>query len=368
MNNESQVVFNSKTEKIIQTFGNDLTNYFNMTNARALLEIESYKLIEISLANTVSNILEKKINQDFYTNLSQLEKQGIISYKKIEEHEARIKKAKYYSATGTILLFETAPYVIDFCRNISSKNNIIEFLIGWSAYINKKDDVYSRNQITKLLNSCGIKINSEQYTKYFNKYINCEQSQISSLCLSRNSRNLILGASADNLEAIAKKFVSFYNLQDSSNIGIYERATDFVCSCMGINQNEAEKIIAQCDASEKCVSAIMDFSGLGYVSYYENVITSKTLGSQFAYCNANNNPYGNPILEKKQKIDSAVKTGKSVIKTLFNEITQNIPVITSALFDSSASQVMMTTNGNADINRSIDIFESKIEMKEDLNG
>lgn len=349
---ENAIVLNESSKEIIRKYNSDITDVIGMTNASQILELQGYHEIQNAFANFLSSAIENKLNEKFHSSLSTLEKNGLVSSEKIFEHEKNVKRAKAIAGGVTTFAFEAAPLIVDYFSNHFSKENIKEFVIGWTAYINGKFDKETSALVKGFIEDIGIKIKENEYETIFNKYVNASQLHMSSLTLSKTSQRNLSGY---NLSIIVKKLISLCDLSDEN---IKQRAMEFIVECMRVRMSQAEILLNDSESEQIMNSDFIGFSALGYVSFFKPLINSIDTAKKFAYYDAECDRYSKLRETRKAAIDEAVNL--DVV-----DVMKNIHPTLAKIYV-SVGLAKKSLNPNNDTKRIFDIQKIKKAMLAEL--
>lgn len=339
----------SDSSQIITEFADGALNKYNSFSNLSYIS-DNLQLVD-AVASFLTTSVEKNLNRKFHKKLSILEQNGLITQEKFEKHKSSVIMAKQLTSIGVYASFSLAPIVMATIDNYLNKNEIIDFVVGIYAYINRKMTPIIRYDISKLLLQMNIIIGSEKIDSVFKKY--CRNDGMLHIpCFSKRNRSIF---GDDGMDILAKEVISRCDLHE---VDIYNRAMEFVEDFLNIDVLSAQNLVKDSICSQESLSDITWFSAVNYKYIFVDFIKDIANAQQFAYFDIDNDPYGRLREDRRQKMELIVNE-ISARKGLFLTAGKRKDII-----DASAKMIQYSLNPDYDISMDIKMIKRQKKVLE----
>lgn len=343
---EGQAVVTDSSSQMMTGYVNGTLNKYNTLSNLSALSVD-FQLVD-AVAGFLTTAVEKDMNRRFHNNLSLLEQNGLMLPEKFERHKRSVVAAKQLTGLGVYAAFSLAPIIGATISNYLNKNEIVEFVVGTYAYINREFTSLISYEISCLLLQMNIQISESKIKSIFEKYKhNGGMSHIP--VFSKRNMSIFKDEGKDTL---AKEIVSRCDLHNKE---VHDRALEFIEDFLGIGIGSAQKLVDDSICAQNSLSDITWFSAINYRYVFLDFIQNVTNAQQFAFYDLNNDPYGKMREDRKEKMESVI-SDVSTKKGLFLTTGRRKDII-----DASAKMIQYSLNPNYDI--SLDIKMIKREKK-----
>jgi len=333
----SAVVTENATQMMTGYINGTLNKYNSFSNLSALS-------VDFQLADAMASFLtaavEKDMNKKFHNNLSLLEQNGLISAEKFEQHKRSVVAAKQLTGLGVYAAFSLTPIIGTIINNYINKNEIIDFVVGTYAYINREYTPLINYEIASLLLQMDIQISDSKIKSVFEKYK--VSSGLSHIPIF-SKRNMSIFGNVGK-DVLAKEIVSRCDLHNSS---VNDRALEFIEDFLRMDSESAKELVEDSICAQDSLSDITWFSAINYRYVFLDFIQDVANAQQFAFYDLNNDPYGGIRENRKEKMASIV-SDVSAKKGLFLTTGKRKDII-----DASAKMIQYSLNPNYDISTDI---------------
>lgn len=341
----SAVVMENTTQMMTGYMNGTLNKYNSFSNLSALS-------VDLQLADAIASFLtvavEKDMNKKFHNNLTLLEQNGLISAEKFEQHKSSVVAAKQLTGLGVYAAFSLAPIIGATINNYLNKNEIIDFVVGTYAYINREYTSLISYEIASLLLQMDIQVSENKIKTVFEKYK--ASSGLSHIPIFSKRNMSIFGNTGKDV--LAKEIVSRCDLHNDE---VNDRALEFIEDFLRIDMTTAKNLVEDSVCAQDSLSDITWFSAINYRYVFLDFIQDVENAQQFAFYDLNNDPYCLMRENRKEKMESVVRD-VSAKKGLFLTTGKRKDII-----DASAKMIQYSLNPNYDI--SMDIKMIKREKK-----
>lgn len=333
----SAVVTENATQMMTGYINGTLNKYNSFSNLSALS-------VDFQLADAMASFLtaavEKDMNKKFHNNLSLLEQNGLISAEKFEQHKRSVVAAKQLTGLGVYAAFSLTPIIGTIINNYINKNEIIDFVVGTYAYINREYTPLINYEIASLLLQMDIQVSDSKIKSVFEKYK--VSSGLSHIPIF-SKRNMSIFGNVGK-DVLAKEIVSRCDLHNSS---VNDRALEFIEDFLRMDSESAKELVEDSICAQDSLSDITWFSAINYRYVFLDFIQDVANAQQFAFYDLNNDPYGGIRENRKEKMASIV-SDVSAKKGLFLTTGKRKDII-----DASAKMIQYSLNPNYDISTDI---------------
>lgn len=325
-----------------------LNKYNSLAN---IDEIRFDTQITDAIASFLTIAVERDMNKKFHQKLSILEKNGIISEEKFELHKSNVIKAKQLTGLGVYTTFSLAPIVCASISNYLQKSQMVDFVVGVYAYINRDLSSLVKYNITNLLYEMDIRIDEEKLQRTFDKY--CNSTGLSNLPVFSRRNRTIFGR--DGMDILVKDIISRCDLHE---VEVKNRALEFVEDFLNIDNLHAEKMLSEAKCSQIAISDITWFSAINYRYVFLDFIKDVANAQQFAFYDISNDPYKRIREERRQQMETIIQSVASK-KDLFLSDGKRKDII-----EASAKMLQYSLNPNYDIAMDIKMIKREKEILE----
>lgn len=347
--NMGNAVATQNSSQIITDFTNGTLNKYNTFSN--LSDIQFDEQIVDAIAGILTTAVEKDMNRKFHEKLTILEQNGLITEEKFERHKNSVIMAKQLTGIGVYAAFSLAPIIDATIQNYLNKNEIIDFIVGIYAYINRELTPLIVYDISSLLMQMNISVSDNKIKSIFEKY--CRNDGISYIPIFSKRNRKIFGNTG--MDVLAKEIVSRCDLHE---IDINNRAMEFVEDFLHIDNLTAQNLVADSKCSQEALSDITWFSAINYRYVFLDFIQDIANAQQFAFYDINNDPYCYIREERKQKMQSTVEE-VAAQKGLFLTMGRRKDII-----NASAKVIQYSLNPTYDIGMDIKMLKREKKVLE----
>lgn len=347
--NTGSAIATQKSSQIITDFTNGTLNKYNAFSNLSDIQLDT-KLAD-AIAGFLTVAVEKDMNRKFHENLTILEQNGLISQEKFERHKSSVVAAKQLTSIGVYAAFSLAPIIGATIENYLNKNEIIDFIVGIYAYINRELTPLIIYDISNLLIEMNISVSEKKIQDVFEKY--CKNNGISQIPVFSKRNRSIFGNSG--MDTLAKEVVSRCDLNE---VEIFNRAMEFIEDFLHIDSFSAQKIVADSQCSQNALSDITWFSAINYRYVFLDFIKDVENAQQFAFYDINNDPYARIREDRRQVMQSVVDDVVSK-KGLFLSDGKRRDII-----DASAKMIQYSLNPSYNIGMDIQMIKREKRILE----
>lgn len=335
---EGSVVVTENAKQMMTGYMNGTLNKYNSFSNLSALSVD-FRLAD-AMASFLTTAVEKDMNKKFHNNLSLLEQNGLISDEKFEQHKSSVVAAKQLTGLGVYAAFSLAPIIEETINNYLNKNEIIDFVVGTYAYINREYTPLINHEIASLLLQMDIQVGASKIKSVFEKYK--VSSGLSHIPIFSKRNMSIFGNSGKDV--LAKEIVSRCDLHNSA---VNDRALEFIEDFLRMDPESAKGLVEDSICAQDSLSDITWFSAVDYRYVFLDFIQDVANAQQFAIYDLNNDPYGAMRENRKEKMASIV-SDVSAKKGLFLTSGKRKDII-----DASAKMMQYSLNPNYDISTDI---------------
>ena len=340
-------VVTENTSRIMTGYINGTLNKYNTFSNLSALSVD-FQLVD-AVASFLTVAVEKDMNRKFHNKLTVLEQNGLLSEEKFEMHKQSVVAAKQLTGLGVYATFSLAPIIDATINNYLNKNEIVDFVVGSYAYINRAFTPLISYEIICLLQEMDIQLSEAKIQNLFNKYMN--DSGLSHIPVFSKRNRSILGDEGKDI--LAKEIVSRCDLHDEL---IYSRAMEFVEEFLRMDITSAKNLVEDSLCAQDSLSDITWFSAINYRYVFLDFIKNAINAQQFAFYDLENDPYGRMREDRKEKMESVVREVSSK-KGLFLTSGKRKDII-----DASAKMIQYSLNPNYDISLDIKMIKREKEV------
>lgn len=342
-------VATQQSSQIITGFTNGALNKYNSFSNLSSMRFDS-ELVD-AVASFLTIAVEKDMNRRFHKKLTILEQNGLISPEKFEEHKRSVINAKQLTGIGVYAAFSLAPIIASTINNYLNKNEIVDFVIGIYAYINRELTPLIVYDISNLLLQMNISVNENKIRSTFGKY--CQNGAISRIpVFSRRNRSIF---DKNGMEILAKEIVSRCDLHI---IDVNNRAMEFIEDFLRIDDQSAQRLIEDSSYAQDSLSDITWFSAISFRYVFTDFIKDISNANQFAFYDIDNDPYARLREDRRQAMQNIVDEVSSKGGLfLTNERRKDI-------IDTSAKMLQYSLNPSYDVGLDIKMIEREKEILE----
>lgn len=234
-------------------------------------------------------------------------------------------------------------------NNYLKKSNMVDFVIGAYAYINRELSPLIKCEIQHVLAQLGITVSEDKVEYVYGKY--CTDSGISRLPVFSKRNAAVFGG--DGMETLAKEIVSRCDLHDEKT---GKRAMGFVKDFLGIRK--AEQLLEDAQYSQDSLSDITWLSAINYRYNFTDFIKDVSNAQKFAFYDMSNDPYCKIREERRQQMETVVND-VSALKGLFLTKGKRKDII-----ETSAKLMQYSLNPRYDIAMDIKMLKREKEVLE----
>lgn len=343
---EGQAIITESASQIMTGYVNGTLNKYNTFSNLSELSVD-FQLAD-AVANFLTVAVEKDMNKKFHNNLSLLEQNGLISEEKFEKHKSSVTAAKQLTSLGVYAAFSLAPIIGATINNYLNKNEIVDFIVGTYAYINREYTPLISYEVSCLLLQMNIQVKEDKIKNIFEKYKS--SSGLSHIPIFSKRNMSIFGNSGKDL--LAKEIISRCDLHNKE---VNNRALEFIEDFLRMDIDSAKRLVEDSVFAQDSLSDITWFSSINFRYVFLDFIKDVANAQQFAFYDLNNDPYARMREGRKEKMESVVRE-VSARKGLFLTTGKRKDII-----DASAKMIQYSLNPNYDI--SMDIKMLKREKK-----
>ena len=343
---EGSAVVTESTTQMMTGYANGTLNKYNSLSNLSALSVD-FQLAD-AMASFLTVAVEKDMNRKFHNKLSLLEQNGLISAEKFEQHKSSVVAAKQLTGLGVYAAFSLAPIIGATINNYLNKNEIIDFVVGTYAYINREYTPLISYEIASLLLQMDIQVSESKIKTVFEKYK--ASSGLSHIPIFSKRNMSIFGNSGKDV--LAKEIVSRCDLHNSE---VNDRALEFIEDFLRMDRTTAKSLVEDSVCAQDSLSDITWFSAINYRYVFLDFIHDVANAQQFAFYDLDNDPYGLMRENRKEKMESVVRD-VAAKKGLFLTTGKRKDII-----DASAKMIQYSLNPNYDI--AMDIKMIKREKK-----
>lgn len=344
-----QAVVSGKTKQFMTGYMNGTLNKYNSLSNLSQLSID-FELVD-AIASFLTATVEKDMNRRFHNNLSVLEQNGLLSKEKFEKHKRSVETAKQLTSLGAYVAFSLAPIIGATINKYLNKNEIVDFIVGVYAYINRDYTPLIEYEIMCLFQQMDIRVSKEKIKGVFEQY----KTESGLLHIPNFSKRNMTIFGDEGKDTLAKEIVSRCDL---SNEVVNNRAMEFVEDFLRISNTSAEKLVEDSICSQNALSDITWFSAINYRYVFLDFIQDIRNAQQFAFYDLENDPYARIRENRREKMESMVRDIASK-KSLFLTKGRRKDII-----DASAKMIQYSLNPNYDINMDIKMIKREKEVLE----
>lgn len=331
-----------------------MTGYINGTlNKYNTFSNLSVLSVDFELADAVANFLtiavERDMNRKFHNKLSILEQNGLVSAEKFEMHKSSVATAKQLTGLGVYAAFSLAPIIVETINNYLNKNEVMDFVVGTYAYINREYTSLIGYEISCLLMQMNIEIRESKIKDIFEKYKS--DSGLSHIPFFSKRNMSIFGN--EGKETLAKEIVSRCDLHDND---VNNRALEFIEDFLRMNADTAKGLVEDSIYSQDSLSDITWFSAINYRYVFLDFIKDIENAQKFAFYDIQNDPYYTIREERKEKMEALVSDMSSK-KGLFLSNGKRKDII-----DAGGKMIQYSLNPNYDVSMDIKMIKREKEV------
>jgi hypothetical protein len=242
---------------------------------------------------------------------------------------------------------DLSPLIIDYFYKKNRVNNIKEFVIGWLAYINKKNSIKLQCRVQELYSKLGEKFNLEEYTKIFNKYSNSSISVFPYL--------------KDNNMGEKYKLSNFIlGVTDMSNDDVVERAKEFSNDYLKLAFVDTEQQIKFISDNQEYISDVANFTAFSIMDIFKDIPDNIETAKEASLYSLENDPFEKQRNSRKNKIIESVNIGTPIV---LGALTFYTGPLGDALLTASAPAISKLINPQIDVNKTIEIQQKIKQLK-----
>lgn len=341
-----EAVVTPNSSQIITGFTNGILNKYNTFSN--LSEVQFDTQLADAVAGFLTFAIEKDMNRKFHEKLTTLEQNGLITQEKFERHKGSVIRAKQLTGIGVYAAFSLAPIIMESINNYLNQKDIIDFIVGVYAYINRELTPLIMGNISEMFVQNKISVSDEKIKSIFEKY--CKSNGISQIpTLSIRNRGSI------NMDTVAKSIISRCDLHE---VGIRDRAMEFLEDFLHIDVIQSQKLIADSISSQDAISDMTWFSAINYRYVFLDFIKDISNAQKFAFYDINNDPYARIREDRRQQMQNIVEE-VSLKKGLFLTKGKRKDII-----DTSAKMIQYSLNPSYDIGLDIKMIKRQKKVLE----
>ena len=341
-----EAVVTPNSSQIITGFTNGILNKYNTFSN--LSEVQFDTRLADAVAGFLTFAIEKDMNRKFHEKLTTLEQNGLITQEKFERHKGSVIRAKQLTGIGVYAAFSLAPIIMESINNYLNQKDIIDFIVGVYAYINRELTPLIMGNISEMFVQNKISVSDEKIKSIFEKY--CKSNGISQIpTLSIRNRGSI------NMDTVAKSIISRCDLHE---VGIRDRAMEFLEDFLHIDVIQSQKLIADSISSQDAISDMTWFSAINYRYVFLDFIKDISNAQKFAFYDISNDPYARIREDRRQQMQNIVEE-VSLKKGLFLTKGKRKDII-----DTSAKMIQYSLNPSYDIGLDIKMIKRQKKVLE----
>lgn len=344
---EGDAVFTENSSQMMTGYINGTLNKYNTCSNLFALSTD-FQLAD-AVADFLTVTVERDMNRKFHKSLSILEQNGLLSQEKFEEHKHSVVVAKQMTGLGVYTTFSLAPMIAVTIKNYLNKNDIIDFVIGSYAYINKEYNILIGQEIFNVLREMDIQVSEDKIKSTFDKYKG--ENGLSRIPIFSKRNMAIFGENGK--DDLAKEIVSRCNLHDSD---VNNRALEFIEDFLRVDINSAKEIVENSICAQNSLSDITWLSALNYKYIFSDFIKNAANVRQFAFYDLDNDPYCRIREDRQQRMENIVRD-VSARKGLFLTTGKRKDII-----DASAKMIQYSLNPEYDIETDIKMIRREKEV------
>lgn len=337
------------SSQIITTYTNGMLNKYNSFSNLEALAFDTQ--IVDAIADFLAVAVEKDLNKRFHQSLTVLEQNGLITQEKFEQHKRSVIAAKQLTGLGVYAAFSLAPIVCTSINNYLNKSEVIDFVVGVYAYINRELSPLVKYDISHLLSQMDINVSEKKIQSIFEKY--STNSGMSHLPVFTKRNRSIFGN--DGMDVLAKEILSRCDLH---NPDTKNRAMEFLEDFLRIDRKSAENVLSDAGYAQDALSDITWFSAINYRYVFLDFIKDINNARQFAFYDINNDPYSRIREDRRQQME-AIVNDVSAKKSLFLTTGKRKDII-----DASAKMIQYSLNPSYDISTDIKMIKREKRVLE----
>lgn len=335
---EGKAVVTENATQMMTGYMNGTLNKYNTFSNLSALSVD-FQLAD-AIASFLTTAVEKDMNRRFHNNLSILEQNGLITAEKFEQHKHSVATAKQLAGLGVYAAFSLAPIIGATINNYINKNEIIDFVVGAYAYINREYTPLISYEIASLLLQMDIQASDNKIKSVFEKYK--VSSGLSHIPVFSKRNTSIFGNTGK--DTLAKEIISRCDLHNSS---VNDRALEFVEDFLRMDLESAKRLVEDSVCAQDSLSDITWFSAINYRYVFLDFIQDIANAQQFAFYDLSNDPCGAMRENRREKMASVVND-VSAKKGLFLTTGKRKDII-----DASVKMIQFSLNPNYDISTDI---------------
>jgi hypothetical protein len=241
---------------------------------------------------------QDKCNDRFNNTLSWFQKNIHTPKGKQLQHARKVTRNSKLINIGFELSYHLIPLGISFYLNNVRKKELKEFIIGWTAYINRENTPAIQNRLEHFMDKHNINYNYEEYNILFTKYSN--KSSDPGILVYPMRRNI----DSDAFYSLANFVISCCNVKDLE----IKKRVDELCSYLGLSEEEGDEIKANQTANIDFLSTYLTLQGISFYSIATNVFEDVQNAENLCMYNLEND-FQRTERERIQNIVKRVSSG-----------------------------------------------------------
>lgn len=318
---------------------------YHFTKQNGLFQSAKYEI-----ANFLSSIYEKNANEKFHKSLNYFQKLGFGIDDKVIKHQEKIGLNKFIIASSVEIILTSLPVLYDYFNRKTEVRNIKESVIGWIAYINKKNTHVIIKKCEDLYRHINEKFSIEEFINIFEKYANCNINEFKKTI---------------DFENRYRFFNFIISCSDLNDPDILERCKEFGIYWLKLSENEVLYAISNVKDNEEYLSDISTFSGTSIVEVFGDLAQSISHAKEYSFYCFENDLYAQKRLQNRNKILNLTKSAGALALSSLSLYTGTA---CDALLIVSAPIINNLLNEENNFNQAISIQTKMKKMKEQLQN
>lgn len=327
-----------KVQNSVSTFYLNLSDILNSTGLYNFLkENDLYQKTKHELSNFLVSSVERSFNERFHNSLNIFEKIGFLSDTKWQAHQRKVGLTKGLTAFTTTTILDLAPALYDYIYQEKKFDNIIEFLIGWMAYINQQNSVIIQKRVSQFFRAHKREFPISRFQELFQRYSTLKSISFPDL-------------SFDNQDVKYQLFHLILSSSDLQDLKILARAKE--CgNYLDIPTTQVDEILKNVFENQTIISDIIKFSGFSIPSLFEDLSQNIQHARECGVYSFENDPFA----IERQKNMEIISEAKKFTPLILGGLSFFTGEIGDFLLISATPIINRLINDEIDIDKAVEI-------------